>query len=458
MEAKDYSLRCNFSYAVGIYLAVNAIPDAYLLIDGPSCAFHKAELIQGNHDLLSTLLDSLGNHRLCNTDANTLNIAAGRVPIIAERLTALKHHPGSGVVLVAALPMASIVGTQYESIIASLDDGGGAPIFVVPPDPFDGDWLEGYASVLKILAESISLDGGKPDPGNVAVVGYFMDRVEADHTGNLRELRGLLRELGLNPVSVWLGNGSYSRDLGRIRDAGTIISLPHGREAARILAGRLRAELIETDIPFGLSATQRWVRKIAEACDRRKEAETLIDRHLSAVIPRLEWVVPRFLLHRRFAYIGDPFLYTGLGEMSHDFGFEICCAVLACKKSHVQQVPASSSPGPGALIEPGVDTAYDRLLGIHKSKPVDLVITNCFHLAIVRSGDLPFLEFGFPNYLAHRLHDAPFLGFTGCLRFLEDISNRLTLFETLSREQLIRPSGRDKKRSSTRMGEGRRKK
>jgi nitrogenase molybdenum-iron protein alpha/beta subunit len=449
MARKDYSLRCNFPYSTGLYLALNAVPDAYLLIDGPSCSFHKGELIYGNHDLCSTLLDASGNHRICNTDASALNIMSKRVPVIIERLSALRRHPDAGIVLLAALPMASIVGTQYEAIVESLGTPEGARVLVVPPDPFDGDWLEGYAAVLQVLAENVDLQGGRQEPRNVAVVGYFMDRSEADHMANLGEMRSMLRELSLNPVSIWLSHASFRQDLSRIRDAGTIVSLPYGRAAARILAQRLNAALVETDVPFGLSGTQRWLMQIAEACGCRREAERLIDRRLSSAVHALKWIVSNFLLHKRIAYVGDPHLYRGLLEMSCDFGFEICSAVLVCKESCAQQ-PADRRTGPEPLFEPTLDGACKALKGVLKSGPIDLVITNSYHLIIAKILDLPFLEFGFPNYFSHRLYDSPFLCFSGCLKFLEDTANRLTLFDALSLEQVVRVRSIEEDRRASR--------
>jgi hypothetical protein len=47
----DYTLPLNLPFSIGVYVAVNALPDAFLFMDAPSCAIAKAKYIYGNHDL-----------------------------------------------------------------------------------------------------------------------------------------------------------------------------------------------------------------------------------------------------------------------------------------------------------------------------------------------------------------------------------------------------------------------
>ena len=66
-DEEDFSLRTTYTYLLGVYVAVNAIKDAYLLVEGPDCTYMKAQYIQGNHDWLSTLTSVSGFHRIANT-------------------------------------------------------------------------------------------------------------------------------------------------------------------------------------------------------------------------------------------------------------------------------------------------------------------------------------------------------------------------------------------------------
>jgi hypothetical protein len=64
---EDFSMRATYTYLLGVYLGVNALRDAFLLVEGPDCTYMKAQYIQGNHDWLSTLTSVSGFHRIANT-------------------------------------------------------------------------------------------------------------------------------------------------------------------------------------------------------------------------------------------------------------------------------------------------------------------------------------------------------------------------------------------------------
>lgn len=454
MVDERHTLRCNFPASIGQLLAVNAVPDAFLLLDGPSCGFHKGEMIAGNHDLTSTLLDAAGDHRVCTTDADVFNIARDRREVIAGRLDALRRHPDAGVVLVSALPMATVVGTQYDAVVAGLGEGDGAPeepgatagdhpadgsgrapapVHRVPLEPFDADWLEGYAALLDLLARELDLSGATPSPDHVAVVGALVDRNEGDRRADLAELADLLSGIGLQTVAFLPGSGTFADDLRRAADAGVVVSLPYARAAARTLAARLDATLVETDLPVGLEGTTRWLRTIGEATGRSEAAAALADRRLALAVPALEWVVPNHLLHRRLAFVGDPFLAAGLTAMGRELGFDVDGAFLLAKEHHRDALVDPDALPPETHWQPPAARVTRRLRELHADHPLDLVVTNTHYLHLARAADLPFLDLGFPNALTHHLTPAPTLGYTGTLHLAERLMNRLALFDSLSR-------------------------
>ena len=434
MVDESRTLRCNFPASVGQLLAVNAVPDAFLLLDGPSCGFHKGELIAGNHDLTSSLLDAAGDHRICTTDTDVNNIARDRREVIAGRMDALRHHPDAGVVLISALPMATVVGTQYDAMIGELSSSdGAAPVHRVPIEPFDADWLEAYAAVLDLLAAELDLGEAAPSQDRVVVVGGLVDRNEADRRADRAEIADLLSGMGLETVALLPGSGGFAGDLRRAAEAGVVVSLPYGGAGARTLASRLDAILIETDLPVGLEDTTRWLRAIGRATGREGAAEALTERRLARTVPALEWVVPHHLLHRRLAFVGDPFLCAGLTGMGRELGFDVAEAFLLGKERHREALV-----NPGALPEathwqPPAGLVTRRLRELHADHPLDLVISNTHYLHLARAADLPFLDLGFPNALTHHLTPAPTLGYTGALHLAERLMNRLALFDSLSR-------------------------
>jgi nitrogenase molybdenum-iron protein alpha/beta subunit len=254
-------------------------------------------------------------------------------------------------------------------------------------------------------------------PKKAAVVGYFMDRNEADHFGNLAELRRMLAALGLETVSVWLSDEPAAA-LARVAEAELIVSLPYGRAAARSLARATGARLVETELPFGLPKSERFLRDVGKAAGRAKEAEAFIANELSRVVPRLKWIIPQYFLNRRTAFMGDPYLFEGFLDIAEDLGMRMEGAIVrslsgpsAASDGHpfpVLYAPRSSSPEVRRLLQ----------------APLDLFVT-CWCEQEFHGLRFASMEFGFPSYRNHALFERPFLGFNGMLAFVDRMAERL---------------------------------
>ncbi|MBI5238877.1 MAG: hypothetical protein HY926_00250 [Elusimicrobia bacterium] len=411
----------NFPTLLGVYLAVNAIPDAYILGDGPDCLIYKSHFIHGRHDLASTLLRISGRHRVAFSNVCSRGVVKEHDEIIRRQLRTIDGLKESGLVFVTALPMCSITGVDYGRIIRSLAGRLQKPAIDLPPDSLIGDWLDGYGQVLSALVRGLGFDGKakarKGPPKKAVIVGYFMDRNEADHLGNLAELRRMLSALGLETVSVWLG-GEPAAALKRAAEADLVVSLPYGRAAARALARAAGAKLVETELPFGLPKTERFLRDVGKAAGRAKQAEAFIASELSRVVPRLKWIAPQYFLNRRVAFMGDPYLFEGFLDIAEDLGLKMEGAIVRSKgipaAGHEERpfsvlcAPRSSSPEVRRIVQ----------------APLDLFVT-CWCEQDFHGLRFPTLEFGFPSYRSHALYERPFLGANGMLAFVERMADKL---------------------------------
>ena len=264
-------------YTVGVYLAVNAIPDAYVVVDGPDCLFFKAEFVHGTHDLHSTLLDAQSRHRVIHTVADTNKVVVDREAEIEALLNRVASQPDAGAVFVTALPMTAITGSQYDRLARAVRVQTGKPVLEVPARSLQADWLDGYERVLAALAEGLDLaPPGEPD--EVAVVGLLLDRTEADHLANVREVTRLLEQgLGLRVASVWPSNRPVE-NLAAAGRARTVVSLPYARRAARVLAPRIGANLVEADLLLGVRVSDEFVRAVGRATGLEGVADGFIRR------------------------------------------------------------------------------------------------------------------------------------------------------------------------------------
>ncbi|MBM4396335.1 MAG: hypothetical protein FJ087_11650, partial [Deltaproteobacteria bacterium] len=264
------------------------------------------------------------------------------------------------------------------------------------------------------------------DPRKVAIVGYFLDRNEDDHLGNVAEIRRLLAALDLDLVTVWL-EGTPTADLARVAEAGTILSLPHGRAAAEVLAGRTGARLVPCEVPFGIDATARFLRTAAAACGggREEAAESLIRAELARCMPRLRWLVPKRLAHGRWAFAGDPALIPGLCEIASLVGARVDLAVAWTHRPPETLWDPAPPPATEVVVLHDQNAGALRETLEARADRIDLLIGN-HHVVLehLLPNSLGFLEFGFPSLIHHGIGDDPFLGYRGFLRFLSRIADQ----------------------------------
>jgi nitrogenase molybdenum-iron protein alpha/beta subunit len=415
----ELGVRLNPPFLEGVYLALNALPDAYFLGDGPGCLFTKAERVHGRHDLFSTLLSAGGGHRLNHTGIDAFNVAANTEAGMAAALRSLASRPGCGALFMGSMPVCAIVGSDYARIMREALAGTKTPSFLVPR-AISGDWLDGYAAALEALASGMDLSGARRSKGAVALVGYLMDRNEGEHRGNVRELERMLRALDLEPASIWLSGRPYAH-LREARRADAVVSLPHGRKAAAVLARRLGVPLIEAEPPFGLEGSRRFVELLGRAFDREERARAFIDAELDAVAPRLEWSVPHAFLRRRFAYAGDPLYAPGFVELVEELGGRVTELLLTGAEHHLAPARAEAlGRGRPAAFEPLTRAAASGDFG----RGADLVVTTTLAFETARPA-APWLEFGYPSDYTHFLRDVPFLGFRGALAFAGRLANEV---------------------------------
>ncbi|MCM2304673.1 MAG: hypothetical protein NDJ72_08215, partial [Elusimicrobia bacterium] len=293
------------------------------------------------------------------------------------------------------------------------------PSFLVPR-AVSGDWLDGYAAALEALASGMDLSGAKRRKGAVALVGYMMDRNEGEHRGNVRELERMVRALGLEPASIWLSGRPYAR-LREARHADAVVSLPHGRKAAAVLARRLGVPLIAAELPFGLEGTRRFLELLGREFKREARARAFIDAELDHVAPRLQWSVPHAFLRRRFAFAGDPLYAPAFAELVEELGGTVTGLLLTGAARHLAPARIRELERRAAVeFEPLTRDAASGAFG----RGADLVVTSTLAFEAARPA-APWLEFGYPSDYTHFLRDVPFLGFPGALAFAARLANEV---------------------------------
>ncbi len=395
----------DISYHVGLYLAVNAVSDCALIVDGPNCIMPKAEYVLGNHDLYSTLLSPENRHRLIWTMADP--VLSGENPEVS--LSALlRGAAGSGLfsaVLLTGLPFRRLAGMDYDGLAASA--GGKTPVVTVPALSLEADWLEGYDRGLEALVRAMPSAKQKRRKNSVAIAGYLFDRRELDHAANIAELSALLEACGLRLVSVFPSGGTLG-ELSQALEADLVISLPYGRRAARRLAGLSGARLLETALPMGFKGTRKWLEAVRRAAGLRgplPEAARLIERETAAAVSPFV----QTLAHRNAAFAGDPYLFAGFADLAAGFCMRVTAAFINSGRTALDVVRPPSE----LLFSPSSSEAVAALARMDRYAAPEILVGNSFAFSEGLADGLSFVELGFPSYGHHCLSPEPFLGFAG---------------------------------------------
>jgi nitrogenase molybdenum-iron protein alpha/beta subunit len=425
------------SYQIGVLVAANAIRDAYLVVDGPNCTMFRASHLQGNHDWNSDLLRADGYHRVADTDATTERLAAGDERLLKERLGQVITRSDCGLVLLSAMSPAAITGRQYDRQVRELRAASDRPVAFVPSGSLIAGWLAGYAAVLEALVEALPWPGGVGlEEDRVAVVGHLMHRNEADLQADVTELGRLLRGLGLTPAGCWLDGGSLAGLL-EVARAGTVVSLPYGRAAARGLARRTGARLVECALPLGLDGCRRFLEQVAVATGREQSLERLLDGEFRRSAGRMKWLLPNALLGKRIALVGDPHATSALAHALAELGCQVPLVVYWAESSTVE--PGERDVPGRLVIDPDPEQLGQAFEVELRGAGLDLVVTHAHALSYLAHSlvhqRVPFLEWGFPAYHTHALVEAANLGFQGTLRLVERVANALGQQAVISANQ-----------------------
>ena len=93
------------------------------------------------------------------------------------------------------------------------------------------------------------------------------------------------------------------------------------------------------------------------------------------------------------------------------------------------RTPGESAPRHSTDADPAKRHLHEGL----KKLDIDLFVSNSFQYVIMTAmlHRIPCLEFGFPSHHRHALARAPFLGFTGAGRFINDMVNGILRGEAL---------------------------
>ncbi|MFP4656650.1 MAG: nitrogenase component 1 [Candidatus Woesearchaeota archaeon] len=407
-------MKRNHTFLTGMYMAVNAISDAFLIMDGPDCAYKKIELFEKNHDFMTKIFKRDGRHKISATVTDVNHVIDERHDQIIDSILNVASCEDSGVVFISSEPMVALTGVDYDMLADEAQKSTEKKIIPIPYQSLDKDWLDGYSYVLERIAERIDFPSTDRKKDKVAVIGHLFDRNEGDNLGNVREIERMLKAISLDPCSIWLSGSRYDK-LAKAAEAEYIIKMPYSGRAADIIAERTGAKIIDVGIPFGFENTSQWLRIVATTVGRESEAEAFINNELKAIMPLMEWLVPVYFQGKRIAFAGDPHFASAFVRAFSELD------------SVVTEIIAYSTSD-RKLIDVDVPVFYEND-EYQRSHHTDYFV-GCYNSREMSGGRVPFIEFGFPSHNTHFFSEEPYLGLIGFTLFLNRMINRYLSHES----------------------------
>lgn len=405
----------------GLYLAVNAVPDSCIVVDGPDGCYMKQEHIHVNHDLFSTLIHPLGLHRVVQTGANPQGLAFGTEENVRGALRAVATKMKPSFIVVTETSMCLMASSDLKGLAGAMERELGLPIQYIKPLLFEGDYLDGFAAFLDTLVDVLLSTDSLPKlkPNTVALVGFFPERMEEDTRADLEELKEIIRALRLQLCGVLLGGGALG-ELRKVLSASVLLALPHGQTAAQKIASVTGAKVVPVCMPLGFRATADFAETVAQVFGRQEEMKKYVKKNMRQWLPALEKARYYFLRDRLVAVAAEPVLAKAFAGFLEEIGVEVGVVALRTRhqtwlkrlgRSLAENVFCDFTPGDlfYALSNPPLGRSYDVVIGSSNERE------------IAWTAGCGFVEIGYPSFISHALYPKPMLGFKGAMRLLDEL-------------------------------------
>lgn len=458
-DLEHYALKgSDYGRLTGVSLACHAMPDCFLLMHvGVGCK-NKATAHLLSHDW-----QEHGNLREAWTEVGDRDLILGASARVGPYLRTWQERMQPELMVVVTVTFLSLAGEDLADEVDKAAKELPCRVMTVPAPGYDGDLWLGYATVLHAIAKDLDWKGGGDRRGEATVLGYFFDRYEGDHAGNLRQLEGLLKAVGVK-LAATLFSGRGYRELEEAHRSEFVIELPYTGPLRKKFKRTLkRRSTIQVDLPMGLRGTSRWLREVGSAVGA---APARTEAWIEAREKRVQGQLANLSTHwqgLRLAVFAEVPLAAGVCSLLLDLGIqpvfvglrgtslggELALRTALDRDGHalpddalVLEAPSldrlRTEMGDG-IAEGRIDGAIGSATELHTLttlKPRELLRD---HLAgrVAPQGPL-LVEMGFPAKNHHVIHPMPFLGYGGVVVMAQRLLSAPRLWDAGRRQGLFR--------------------
>lgn len=340
------------------------------------------------------------------------------------------------IIAVHSTCLSETIGDDLKQIIEKAKEDGKVPydkhvIYCNTPS-YVGSHVTGYANMVKGIVNYFS----EPSTKKADRINLISGWVEPS---DMREIKRLASMMGANYIMfpdtsdvldapqtgkhvMYPKGGTSITDLISTGSSKATLALGEWatKDAAIQLENQCRVPFEITDIPIGISATDRFISKVS------KLAEVTIPESVTTERGRLVDMITdmhQYLHGKRVALWGDPDQLIPMVEFLLDLDMKPVYIVSGTpgKKMAKRLEELLSSTVPEAKYKNGELADMFLLHQWIKNEPVDLLIGNTYGKYISRDENIPLLRMGFPilDRVGHSYF--PTVGYMGGLRILEKI-------------------------------------
>lgn len=449
-DLDHYALKSmDYGQLTGLSIACHAIPDCFLLMHvGVGCK-NKATAHLLVHDWKEH-----ANIREGWTEVGDQDLILGASERAGPYLRSWFKRLEPNWIVTTSVTFIDLAGEDLVDKLTVAARDLPCPVSYIKTPGYEPDMFRGYAKLVAEVCAQIDWKQAPDRPGEVAILGYNFDRYEGDHEGNLMQLKGLLKALGLTMGPVLLSGVAYG-DLLQAGRSQHVVELPYTlpvrRKLKRTLKGR---HPIQTDLPMGVRGTSRWLREVGEAtgADMARVSKLTAARE-AYVFKQVDTMLDRWRSQGVAVFAETP-LAAGLCSMLVELGLRpLVVGLRGSTLGGVEDLHAAMArdglaldPEAVVLDNPSLASIRDhldrllaegRLQGVFGSAADVNVLSTLSpqrHMGSHVSGRLepqgPFVvEIGFPCRDYHAMMPMPFMGYGGVVVMAQRIVDARRLWD-----------------------------
>ncbi len=344
------------------------------------------------------------------------------------------------VIAVHSTCLSETIGDDLKQIIGKAQEDGKIPlgkhVIHCNTPSYIGSHVTGYSNMVKGMVDYFSESTGKTADKINLISGWI-------EPSDMREVKKLANAMGAKFIlfpdtsdvvdapqtgkhEMYPKGGTSITDMIASGDSKATLAFGEwaAKDAAIKLENKCKVPFELTDLPIGISATDRFIITMS------KLAQVTIPDSITSERGRLVDMITdmhQYVAGKRVALWGDPDHLIPLVEFLLDMDMKPVYVISGTpgKKMTKRVEELLSAEVPEAKVKNGEGADMFLLHQWIKNEPVDLLIGNTYGKYISRDENIPFLRYGFPimDRVGHSYF--PSVGYMGGLRILEKILSLL---------------------------------